>query len=70
MIALDKACADACLKETPLPNTQLTDNMHRSDFVDHHDHFHNSSPNNEWKSCLAHAEKIGLGTTNYELIKM
>ena len=70
MIALDKACADACLKEKPLPNTQLTDNMHRSDFVDHHDHFHNSSPNSEWKSCLAHAEKIGLGTTNYELIKM
>lgn len=70
MIALDKACADACLKETPLPHTQLTDNMASPDFVDHHDHFHNSSPNSEWKSCLAHAEKIGLGTTNYELIKM
>ena len=24
----------------------------------------------EWKSCLAHAEKIGLGTSEYELIEM
>ena len=70
MIALDKACADACLKETPLPHTQLTDNMESPDFVDHHDHFHNSSPNSEWKSCLAHGEKIGLGTTDYCLIEM
>ena len=35
-----------------------------------HDHFHNSTPNSEWKSCLAHAEKIGAGTREYELIKL
>lgn len=70
MVALDQACADACLKQTPLPGTQLTDNMESKDFVDHHDHFHNSSPNSEWKSCLAHAEKIGLGSREYELIEM
>lgn len=70
MVALDKACADACLKQTPLPNSQLSDNMLKTDFVDKSDHFHNSSPNSEWKSCLAHAEKIGLGTQRYELVEM
>ncbi len=67
MVALDKACADMCLKQTPLPNSQLSDNMSKDGFVDHCDHFHNSSPNSEWKSCLEHGEKIGLGTQRYEL---
>jgi len=25
-------------------------------------------PQSEWRSCLDHAEKIGLGTRDYELI--
>ncbi len=69
-IALDQACADACLKSQPMPNSQLTDNMRRADFHDHHDHFVNSRPDAEWRSCLAHGEKIGLGTRCYELITL
>ncbi len=69
-LALDQACVDACLKATPLPNSQLSDNMNRADFVDHHDHFRNSTPESEWKSCLEHAEKIGLGSREYELIRV
>ena len=69
-LALDQACADACLKADPLPGSQLADNMAKADFVDHHDHFTNSRPETEWRSCLAHAEKIGLGTREYELIKI
>lgn len=69
-LALDQACADACLKADPLPGSQLADNMAKADFVDHHDHFANSRPEIEWRSCLAHAEKIGLGTREYELIKI
>lgn len=69
-LALDQACADACLSATPMPNSQLGDNISSPDFVDHHDHFVNSTPESEWKTCLAHAEKIGLGTRQYELIKM
>ena len=42
---------------------------HSPDFHDHHDHFKNSTPESEWKSCLEHAEKIGIGTREYELIK-
>ena len=67
-LALDQACVDACLKQTPLPGSQLTDEMQRPGFHDRHDHFDNTNPNTEYKSCLAHAEKIGLGTRRYELI--
>ena len=69
-VALDQACADACLAATPLPNTKITDNQSKADFVDHHDHFKNSNPESEWKFQLSHGEKIGLGTREYELIKI
>lgn len=67
-LALDQACVDACLKAAPLPGSQLSNNMAKPDFVNHHDHFTNSSPESEWLTCLEHAEKIGLGTRDYELI--
>ena len=37
---------------------------------EHHDHFTDVSPETNWKSCLEHAEKIGLGTHEYELIEI
>ena len=67
-LALDQACADACLKATPLPNSLLADEMARKDFCDNHDHFENTTPNSEYKTCLAHAEKIGVGTKAYEIV--
>lgn len=67
-LALDQACVDACMKATALPGSQLYENMGKKDFVDHHDHFTNSSPESEWRTCLDHAEKIGLGVREYELI--
>lgn len=69
-VALDQACVDACQKQTPIRNSQLGDNMAKCDFHDHHDHFKNSTPESEWKSCLEHAELIGLGTREYELVTM
>lgn len=67
-LALDQACVDACLKASPLPGSQLSDNLAKAGFVDHYDHFTNSTPESEWRSCLEHAEKISLGTRNYEII--
>lgn len=67
-LALDQACVDACLKATPLPNSQLAEAMEKEDFCDHHDHFENTTSNSEYKTCLAHAEKIGLGTRDYEIV--
>jgi uncharacterized Fe-S center protein len=69
-LALDQACVDACLKAAPLPGSQLADNLAKKGFVDHHDHFINSSPESEWQSCMDQAEKIGLGTRDYELISV
>lgn len=69
-LALDQACVDACMAAEPMPNSKLSDNMKHSDFIDHHDHFRNTTPESEWKTCLEHAEKIGLGTREYTLIEM
>ena len=69
-VALDQACADACMSATPLPNSQVADNMAKDGFCDHHDLFKNSRPESDWVSCLEHAEKIGLGSREYELIEV
>ena len=69
-LALDQACVDACLRQTPLPGSQLTDEMSRPGFHDRHDHFDNTNPNTEYRTCLAHAEKIGLGSREYELVEV
>ena len=67
-LALDQACVDACLKQKPLPGSQLADEMASPHFHDRHDHFCNTNPNTEYQTCLAHAEKIGLGSRKYELV--
>ena len=67
-LALDQACVDACLKQPPLPGSQLTDEMADPHFHDRHNHFENTNPNTEYETCLAHAEKIGLGNRAYDLI--
>ena len=51
-----------------MPNSLLSERMSEKDFVDRHDHFENTTVNSEYKTCLEHAEKIGLGTSDYELI--
>jgi len=66
-VALDQACADACLQATPIANSQLGEHLAQSDWHHHHDHFLDSNPNVEWEATLDQAEKIGLGTRAYEL---
>lgn len=69
-VVLDQACVDACLHATPMPNSQLSDNLADPHWHHHHDNFLDSNPNVRWKETLEHAEKIGLGTREYELIQM
>ena len=69
-LALDQACVDACLAAEPMPDSQLARHLADPKFHDHHDHFTNSTPESEWRSCLEHAEKIGLGSRTYELIEL
>lgn len=69
-VALDQACVDLCEQQTPIRNSQLGDNLARSDWHHYHEHFKDNNPNVAWKETLEHAEKIGLGTRKYELITM
>ena len=69
-LALDQACVDACLDQQALPGSQLWDNLRKPGFADWGDPFTNSTPNSEWRSCLEHAEKIGLGVRESEVIRM
>ena len=81
-VALDQACADLCNQMPVMSGSILDDNCreHGHDHAQGHDHehchadgagttdhFHMTHPDTEWESCLAHAEKIGLGTRQYEL---
>lgn len=70
-VALDKACVDLVNAAAPLPNSQLADHLKRDpEGCKGHDHFHNTTPDSGWEACLEHAEKIGMGTREYELVKM
>ena len=69
-VALDQACADACLNAAPLPNSQLGQNLATPGWNCHHDNFKDSNPNIEWKATLEQAEKVGMGTRAYTLKKV
>ena len=68
LVALDKACADAANAMPPIRKSWLGDRMSENDFCDKGDHFHNSMADTDWKVQLEHAEKLGLGSMDYELI--
>ena len=34
------------------------------------DYFQKAHPDTDWQVCLEHGEKLGLGTRNYQLIKI
>ncbi|MBP5468856.1 MAG: DUF362 domain-containing protein [Candidatus Riflebacteria bacterium] len=69
-VAIDQASVDLCQKQTPFANSQLGENLAKSDWHHHHDHFKDSNPNVHWKETLEHSEKIGLGCREYELITL
>ena len=60
-VALDQACADACLRQPPIPGSPLDEQMHGDGFCDKHDHFINSMPDTDWNVCLDHCEKMRCG---------
>jgi len=71
-VALDMACADLANKQPILHNhSVLHENcMAHEEEAEHHDHFHMTHPDTNWKTCVAHAVKIGLGTDQYELVEI
>ena len=67
-VALDKACADLVTEAGANPGTSL--NVHHYGELQGEDKFKLIHPNTDWKAGLEHAEKIGLGRMDYELIKV
>ena len=67
-VALDQACADMANQQTAITNSNLGEQIAKH--VEAEDNFCINHPDTNWKTCLSHAEKIGLGTREYELIKV
>jgi uncharacterized Fe-S center protein len=66
-VALDQACVDLCNKQDAIINSQLGENLAKSRDKTG-DVFHDNNVSTDGRSALEHAEEIGLGTRNYELI--
>ncbi len=69
-VALDQACVDLCAKAEPFRNSQLGDHMASAHFHDLGDMWRNNNPHVSWKETLEHAEKLGVGSREYELVVM
>jgi hypothetical protein len=63
-VALDQTCIDAVLSQPALPGSAAAGSCA------HHDHFKIKHPDSDWKALLAHGEKIGLGTRQYDLVEV
>jgi uncharacterized Fe-S center protein len=66
-VALDQACVDMVKEAPSLPQSRIN----KEHAHDHHrgmDKFSLAHPHTHWEAGLEHAEKIGLGTRQYELI--
>lgn len=62
-VALDVACADAVNRQPAIPGSLLEKNG-----CSHHDHFTDVSPATDWRITIDHAVKLGIGSSEYELI--
>ena len=67
-VALDKACADMVTAAAANTGTRL--NVNEPGKLQGEDKFKLVHPKTDWRVCLAHGEKIGLGKMEYELVNI
>ena len=65
-VALDKACIDAVNAAPGIVTSVLAGKGANG----HEDHFTNIHPSTDWRKQLEHAEKIGIGSCEYELTEI
>ena len=71
MVALDKACIDLVNKQTAFEKSAITDNLKKYNLDKFKfDNLAMNHPSTNWKSQIEHAEKLGLGNSEYELIEI
>lgn len=64
IVAIDQACVDLVNKERGLPGSQLEGKSEKGDI------FGALHPNIDWRRQLEYGEEVGLGTRDYELLKI
>jgi len=64
-VALDQACADAVLNSPILKDSALAERK-----KDGCDYYSSLFPDSDWTAQLVHAEKLGIGTREYEIVKI
>ena len=69
-VALDQACVDAVNAMPVNPASVLGEHGHEGTCGCGGDHFHVVHPDTNWPAALAHGEKLGLGSREYELVKI
>jgi len=67
-VALDQACADMVMAAPSNPGSRGNEDG-RLDLTGK-DKFTHIHPNSDWRVGLAHAQKLGLGTTEYEIVEI
>ena len=65
-VALDQACIDAVLAQPKMPNSVIGS----GEACQCEDYFKAAHPDTDWEAALIHSEKIGLGSREYELVKI
>ena len=63
-VALDRACIEA-VNAAPIISSSVLGQCEHG-----HDHFTSVHPTTNWRSQIEHAEAIGLGSGEYELITL
>ena len=69
-VALDMACVDLVKSAPGINGSKLSDSHDEHKNFIGEDKFSYVHPNTDWQVGLKHAEKIGIGSMNYELIKI
>lgn len=67
-VALDCASADLVNQAPAMPGGNVLADHMQQPHHDHGDHWHMIHPDTNWRSCMEHAEKIGLGSMSYKLV--
>lgn len=64
-VAIDTACAEIANEQTPIPGSILYENRDLAGDI-----FAKVHSGTNWRQCVVHAEKLGLGKTEYDLVRM
>lgn len=68
-VALDQACSDLCMQAVRTPSSRIADFKAKGIKMTG-DLWKDSTPESVWDMTLIHGEKIGLGSRQYEIIKV